>query len=395
MQPRRILPHVEEDLRKKMVFVAGPRQCGKTTLAREILGKQGGSYYNWDVDSHRSALRRGEIDEASRLWVFDELHKFKGWRNWLKGVFDLHREAHAILVMGSARLDIYSRGGDSLQGRYFFYRLHPFTFSEYLGLAPVEDLDSIPGLSRTTPPRASGALKDLLTLGGFPEPLFSGSARIASRWRLGYAARLVREEIRSLENLRDLDRVELLYERLPATVGSVLSINSLREDLQVAFETVRSWIRVFDRIYGTFRVPPFGFPRIKAVKKEQKLYLWDWPRVENVAARFENLIAFHLLRLVHWLEDVEGVKAELRFFRDTVGHEVDFVVLRNSKPWLAVEVKLDDRPLDPGLKYLLARVQIPYAFQVSLEGTRDWRPQDIGGARIRILPAARFLASLP
>lgn len=395
MKPRRIASPVEQDLKEKMVFITGPRQCGKTTLANHILSRWGGAYYNWDVDAQRKLLRRSELDESSRLWVLDEIHKFRGWRNWLKGLFDLHRAAHAILVTGSARLDIYSHGGDSLQGRYFLYRLHPFTLSEALGISPLESLDQLPSLPRAPRPGAASTLRDLMTLGGFPEPFFSGSTRRAARWRLGYGARLVREEIRSLENLRDLDRVELLYDRLPDTVGSVLSINSLREDLQVAFETVRSWIGIFERTYGTFRIPPLGAPRIKAVKKEQKLYLWDWPRVEAQGPRFENLVASHLLRLVHWLEDIEGEKAELRYFRNTLGREVDFVILRRSKPWMAVEVKTEEQQLDSSLRYLLERVKIPFAFQLSHHGTKDWRPPDINGCRLRICPATRFLANLP
>lgn len=187
----------------------------------------------------------------------------------------------------------------------------------------------------------------------------------------------------------------MVFVASPAIVGSVLSINNLREDLQVAFETARSWLGVFERVYGVFRVPPFGAPRVKAVKKEQKLDLWDWPRVEPEGPRFENLLAFHLLRLTHWLEDVEGEKVELRYFRDTQGREVDFILVRKGKPWMAIEAKLDDRPLAPSLKYLLERVKVPHAFQVSLNGKLDWRPPDINGCRIRILPATRFLASLP
>ena len=395
MRERRIRPHIEEDLRQKMVFVSGPRQCGKSTLARQILASSGGAYYNWDIEGHRRLLRNNQPDESSNLWVLDKIHKFGKWRNWLKGLYDLHGTAHPILVTGSARLDVYGRGGDSLQGRYFPYRLHPFTLSEILGLRAPATLDAIPSLDQDGGSHAVETLKDMMELGGFPEPLLSGSQRKAARWRLGYGARLVREEIRDLENLRDLDKVELLYDRLSATVGSVLSINSLREDLEVAFETVRNWIRIFDRLYGTFRLPPVGAPRVKAVKKEQKLYFWDWPHVEAPGPRFENLVAFHLLRLVHWLEDIEGEKAELRYFRDHAGHEVDFVVLRRHKPWMAVEVKLDDRPVDPNLKYLLERVRIPFAFQISLHGVRDWRPPDVNGCKVRVLPAPQFLANLP
>jgi len=401
MLERQITPFVEADLREKMVFIAGPRQCGKTTLARDLLARRAGAYYNQDVGAHRQQIRDSQIDESADLWVFDELHKFRRWRNWLKGLFDLHdvrirsRAAHPILVTGSARLDVYSHGGDSLEGRYHAYRLHPLTLAEVLGIAPAELLDEVPQLARRKRQGAREARESLLELGGFPEPFLSSSARAAARWRLGYGARLVREEIRSLQALRDLDRLELLYDRLAGTIGSVLSINSLREDLEVAFETARSWIAVFERMYAVLRIAPFGPPRIKAVRKEQKLYLWDWARVESRAARFENLVAIHLLRLVHWYEDVAGERLELRYFRTTAGHEVDFVVLRRGKPWIAVELKLAERPLDANLKYLLERVEIPFAFQVSLDGERDWRPPDINGAKVRVLPAERFLVQLP
>ncbi|HLG19876.1 MAG TPA: AAA family ATPase [Bdellovibrionota bacterium] len=395
MEPRRITSLVEGDLKKKMVLVAGPRQCGKTTMAESILKNWSGAYYTWDLDAHRKILRHSQMDAASKLWVFDELHKFRNWRNWLKGQFDVHRSKHAFLVTGSARLDVYSRGGDSLQGRYFFYRLHPFTLSELLKTKLPKTLEDMVQMSTDPGGRGQKTLADLLALGGFPEPFFSGSEETAARWRLGHGTRLIREEIRDLENLRDLDRLELLYDRLPAVVGSVLSINSLKEDLEVAFETARHWLEIFDRLYASFRLPPLGAPRIKAVKKERKLYLWDWPRVESEGARFENLVAFHLLRLVHWCEDVRGEKMELRYFRDTLGREVDFVLVRKGKPWMAVEVKHREQSLDPNLKYLLERVAIPYAFQISLHGSNDWRPADICGCQIRILPAARFLANLP
>jgi predicted AAA+ superfamily ATPase len=397
--PRHLRRFVANDLaEKKMVFVAGPRQCGKTTLARQLLAERGGAYFSHDVDAHRRALRAGALPETAPLWVFDELHKMRTWRRWLKGIFDLHGDEHEILVTGSGRLDWYGRGGESLQGRYFLHRLHPFTLRELVGRArgdPARVVRDIEAMDGPTPSGAAAQLAALDRLGGFPEPLLSGSATRAARWRLGYGSRLVRQEVRDLESIRDLDKVELLFDRLPATVGSVLSINALREDLEVAFETARSWLAVLERLYGVYRVPPFGAPRIKAVKKEQKLYFWDWGRVESDGARFENLVLSHLLRLVHQLEDEAGERAELRYFRDAVGHEVDAIVLRRGKPWLAVEAKLDDRPLDPNLRYLLERVSIPFAFQVSLRGRTDTRLPDVGGARIRLLPAARFLAHLP
>jgi predicted AAA+ superfamily ATPase len=148
-------------------------------------------------------------------------------------------------------------------------------------------------------------------------------------------------------------------------------------------------------VYAIFRLAPFGPPKIRAVKKEQKLYFWDWTRPENPAAQMENVVAVHLLRLVHWLEDTQGVDAELRYFRTPMGHEVDFVVLKDQKPWLAVEVKADDRPLDSNLKYLLERVSIPFAFQVAFSGDKDVFLPNVGSHGVRMVPARRFLANLP
>jgi len=392
---RRLEPLILQDLEEKMVFVAGPRQCGKTTLSKHILEVKSGAYYNWDNDSDRKKILNSQLNESAKLWVFDELHKYRRWRNWLKGIFDVHRDEHAILVTGSAKLDVYRRGGDSLQGRYYFYRLHPFTLAEYLMLPIRDPYTDVPSLPQAVPEQAQDALERFFIRGNFPEPLFALSERKAARWRLTYSSRLVREDIQSVEGINDLDKLELLFERLPACVGSVLSINSLREDLEVSFITVKKWIQVLEKFYGCFRVPPYGNARIKAVKKEQKLYMWDYGYVENESARFENLIAVHLLRLVHWLEDVEGEKAELRYFRSVRGHEVDFVLLRKGKPWMAIEVKLDDRPLDPNLRYFLERESIPYAFQISLKGKLDYRVPDINGAKIRIMPAALFLVNLP
>ncbi len=300
-----------------------------------------------------------------------------------------------MLVTGSARLAAYGRGGDSLQGRYFMHRLHPFTLSEFQGIELAGVPDAIPALPVEAPTGAAAALAALDRFGGFPEPLLPGSERTAARWRLGYGERLVREEIRDLEDFRDLDRIEALYDALPSTVGSLLSINSLREDLEVAFRTAASWLAALERLYAVFRVAPFGARRLRALRKSQKLYFWDWARVEDEGARAENLVVLHLLRLVHWLADMHGEKAELRFFRDAAGHEVDAIILRRGKPWMAVEVKLSDGPLDRGIRYLVERVPIPWAFQVALRGTVVRRVPVAKGTGVRLVPASRFLANLP
>ncbi len=400
MKFRRISSAIEDDLCQKMVFVAGPRQCGKTTIAKNLLKNYSGRYYNWDLTDDRKLIMHSQLERDKELWIFDELHKFRTWRNWLKGQYDVFGEQHKILVTGSAKLDFYNRGGDSLQGRYFLHRLHPLTYSEILGLDFQDDnIDSIFSCFSPQVSDSDSTLLDLMQLGGFPEPFFSGSAKQAARWRKSYGPRLIREDIRDLENINLLDKMELLYYQLPNTVGSKLSINSLREDLELSFETVRDWIKIFERNYACFRLAPLSgtkvLKKIKAVKKEQKLYFWDWAVVEDEAARFENLIALHLLRFSHWLEDYHGLRTELRYFRDLKGHEVDFILLKNDQPWIAIEVKLSAQSLDPNLKYFLERVPCKYAFQLHLHGKDDYSLADINGAKIFSMPAAKFLSVLP
>lgn len=403
MFTRSLTPEIKRDLKKKMVFLAGPRQSGKTTLAKSLLKEISGTYYNYDLDADRMKILKTQLDPSSKLWVFDELHKYIRWRNWIKGVFDTHSDQHRILVTGSARLDVYSRGGDSLQGRYYFYRFHPLTLGElvnrsldFSGKTPESMIAAFFESSSPIPRKGfQETLKSLLQLGPFPEPYFSGSDREAQRWRMTYSARVIREEIRDLEHVQDLGLLELLYHRLPDCVSSPLSLNSLREDLEVSFSSVKSWLEIFDRMYLSHRISPFGPAKIKAVKKEQKLYLWDWGAVRDPGARLENLVANHLLRFAHACEDSFGLDVSLRFFRNVNGNEVDFVVLKQNLPWFCVEVKHSAKEVDPNLKYFLERVNVPYAFQIHLEGDQDYLSKNLGRSKVRVLPASTFLASLP
>ena len=367
--PRYLAAQVERDLSRKMVFVAGPRQVGKTTLARMLLGSPQG-YLNWDVADDRESILRRELPPGELL-VLDEIHKYRGWRNYLKGLYDGRRRATRILVTGSARLEAYRFGGDSLQGRYHLLRLHPLS---------VAELDI----------RTPGELGDLLVLGGFPEPWFGASRVEARRWARDYRTLLIREEVAGLERVQDLGSLELLMLRLPDLVGSPLSVNALREDLQVSHKSVSAWLRVFERLYAIFRLPPFGAPRIRAVKKEQKHYHLDWSLVPDESARFENLVACHLLKWVHFRQDALGLDVELRYFRDTDGREVDFLVVDRDRPILCVECKWNDAPLDRSLRYFKARFPDCDAWQISAVGTKDY----LGAGGIRAAPALTLLRTL-
>lgn len=366
---RYLTPQIRRDLRKKMVFVGGARQVGKTTLAQSLLSSDRG-YLNWDVPEHRERILRGEFP-TTKMWVFDEIHKYRRWRSLLKGVYDRPGQAKQILVTGSARLDLYRHGGDSLQGRYHYLRLHPFTMAE-LGL------------------NTRAGLKKLLTFGGFPEPYLQGSAAEAKRWTREYRTRLIREDVASLERVQDLGRLELLMLRLPDLVGSPLSINSLREDLDVSHKTMSKWLDIYERLYAIFRLRPFGAPKLRAVKKEQKHYHADWTVVPEESLRFENLVAAHLLKWVHWQQDTEGRDMELQYFRDVDGREVDFVVIENRKPILFLECKWKDADVAKGLNYLKKRYPDCDAVQIHAAGKKDYETS-LG---VRVRPAVEYLPSL-
>ena len=373
MLPRYLSGPIEDDLESKMVFLGGPRQVGKTTLALALLqadGPRHPGYLSWDDPHVRPDLLRGALPGGEKLVVLDEIHKFPRWRNLVKGFYDTQGDRVSLLVTGSARLDHYRKGGDSLQGRYHHYRLHPLSLGE-LGADP-----------------SPGDLDALLRFGGFPEPLLASDVRTWRRWQRERLSRVVHEDLRDLENVRQVALVELLAEALPNRVGSPLSVRSLSEDLQVAHATVERWLKILENLYVCFRIPPFGAHRIRAVKKEKKLYLWDWSQVPVGGARFENLVACQLLKYCHHQEDTQGHRMELRFMRDTDRREVDFVVTRDNEPLFAVECKSGEKSPSPAIAYFRDRTPIADFYQVHL-GERD---RLSGG--IRMMPFRTFCREL-
>jgi predicted AAA+ superfamily ATPase len=366
---RYLISQVKNDLARKMVFVAGPRQVGKTTLGLSLPGAKDG-YLNWDIAEHRERILRRELP-ATPFWFFDEIHKYHSWRNYLKGLYDGRTSSRQILVTGSARLDLYRYSGDSLQGRYHLLRLHPLSVAE-LGVNTLDDF------------------QQLMVLGGFPEPFFGGSELEARRWSREYRNLLITEEITSLENVQDLGNLELLMLRLPELVGSLLSINALREDLQVSHKAVSNWIAILERLYSVFRLAPIGSPKIRGVKKAQKHYHMDWTLVPDRGPRFENLVACHLLKWVHMQQDTLGRDVSLHYFRDTDGREVDFILAENRRPFMAVECKWSPSSVDRNLRYWKARFPQCDSWQISATGNKDFVTPD----GIRVCHALELLGDL-
>ena len=370
---RYIKKPVISDLRSKMVFIGGPRQVGKTTLALSFLPEpntKSPGYFSWDDVSDRSKLLRGELPPNEQIIILDEIHKFTRWRNLVKGFFDKKKEEMAFLITGSARLDYYSKGGDSLQGRYHYYRLHPFSLRELSAVPKKNDLDL------------------LLKFGGFPKPLFKLEEKFWRRWQRERLQRVIYDDIRDLETVKEISLLELLASELPQRVGSPLSVKNLKELLQVAHETIERWLKIFERMYYCFRIPPFGPPKVRAVKKEQKLYLWDWSLIEEAGPRFENFIASQLLKYCQFIEDTEGYRMELRFLRDTDKREIDFVVIKDGIPEFAVECKTGEKDIGASIHYFKERVQIPKFYQVH-QGQKDYEKNGV-----RVLPVLTLCREL-
>lgn len=369
---RYLKPVIADFLKKKMVFLGGPRQVGKTTLCLQFLSPpevKNPAYLNWDDIHSRRLIKNAELP-ARPLIVLDEVHKYKNWRNLVKGLYDKNKGEQNYLVTGSARLDHYRHGGDSLLGRYRYVRLHPLSAPE-LQISSPKDLQA------------------LLHFGGFPDPFFSQSEKERKLWARERLYRIVNDDIADLERLREFSTIETLAENLPDRVGSPLSLQSLAEDLQVSQKTVAHWVEILEKVYYCYRIAPFGAPKIRAVKKEKKLYLWDWSVIEDDGIRFENLVASHLLKYCHFIEDSEGDTMELRFIRDHERREVDFVVLKNKKPLFAVECKTGDRQLSSAIKYFKERTNIPFFYQVHL-GHKDY----LAEAGVRVLPFLKFCEEL-
>lgn len=366
-----ILDHVK----RKIVFVGGPLQSGKTTLAKSLCRQRGydveSSYLSWDSAEDREKVITERFPAGSSILILDEIHKYSGWSQVLKGLQQKRGDELHILVTGSARLDHYLHDGDALQGMYYFHRLMPFTWAE-LGAPSIS------------------TVKDLLIYGGFPEQFLSQSEKQTKRLSSEYRLRVIEEDLSKLENVNDLGIIEKMVIRLPDLVGAPLSLNGLREDLQVSHQSVSRWLTMLENLYLIFRIYPFGAPKLRSVKKEAKHYHLDWTIVPEEGYRFENLIACHLLKWCFFLQDTEGRNIELRYFRDVDKREVDFVITEDDRPVHFIESTLSGKDCSISLRYLKKHFPLIPATQIILEQDVDVVTKE----GIRICSAHLFLKDL-
>jgi len=385
----------------KMLLLPGPRQVGKTTLSQMALEAwpDNGLYLNWDIANHRRQILSGEdlLADWRRpgrrpMIVFDELHKMHRFKSWLKGFYDEFKDESAVWVTGSGRLDLYQKGGDSLLGRYFLYRMHPFSLGE---LHPVTNEDVLTDPEEGWNIFISGDLEHadiepLLKFGGFPEPFLKQNKSFHTRWIRSRRELITHEDVRDLTRIEDVDRLEHLVILLNPRIGSPLSINSLRGDLGVAFETVRGWIHTLERLYYIYGVPPYSQRLQRAIKREHKFYYWDWSEVRDEPARFENFIMSHLLKTCHVWSDFGLGEFKLWYLRDREKREVDALITRNNEPMLMVEVKLNDMNISKSLLRFAERLNCKKIVQV-VNADNVYKQVKIGRQICHLVSAGIFL----
>jgi len=382
---------------RQMAFVSGPRQVGKTTTCQ----LHADSYANWDNFDDREQILAGpaklverltlnRLSETTPVALFDELHKHPRWKQFLKGFFDTYADQIRIIVTGSSRLDTYRRVGDSLMGRYFLYRMHPFSVAETLH----QDLPDLKRIVRTPRKPKEVEFKALWDHGGYPEPFLKRDARFSRRWQALRMQQLLREDVRDLTQIQQLDQLAILVKLLSVRSAHQIVYSNLARDIQTSIDTVRRWIETLSSLHHGFLIKPWFKNVSRSLRKEPKWFLRDWAGIESDGDKAETFVGCHLLKAVEGWNDMGLGKFQLAYLRDKGKREVDFVVIRDGKPWFLVEVKYREESIGGGLKHYQDQINAPFAFQVVVDS--DYVDADCF-ARPRgpiVVPAKTFLSQL-
>ena len=324
--------YILKDLKKKIVLLTGPRQTGKTTLSKMLISDY--DYFNYDSSEDRLSLLEKSWDRSKNLVIFDELHKLKNWKSWLKGIYDTEGVPPAIIVTGSAKLDSYRKVGDSLAGRFFQFRLHPLDLKEIKNTINPENLDA--------------ELDKLLDIGGFPEPFLDGDLLFYNRWKRSHLDIIIKQDLIDLESVQQITSIETLIQLLRKRVGSPVSYSSLARDLQCSDKTIKRWLIILENMYVIFRVSPFHKNITRSILKTPKFYFYDTGQVVgDSGAKLENLVACALLKEIHYLADCYGKEKSLYYLKNKDGKEIDFCITDNQNPGLLIEVKWRDEKISP------------------------------------------------
>ncbi len=386
---------------QQMAIVSGPRQVGKTTLAQTLAGDDESRYLNWDDATDRQLILGDSATLATQLGldrahdalpvvIFDEIHKYARWKQFLKGFYDHNKKRCRVIVTGSARMTVFKKGGDSLMGRYFEYRLHPLSVSEICRKGVPRESEI------AAQPQAIGDddYQALVQFGGYPEPWLKRDKRFFTRWAALREQQLLREDIRDLTQVQVLGQMETLAQLLRAQAGGQTSYSNLANKVRVSVDTVQRWLGILESLYYCYAIRPWSKNVTRSLLKEPRYYLWDWTQCQDEGARSENFIASHLLKAVQFWTDTGLGKYDLHYLRDKEKREVDFLVSRNNKPWFLVEAKhSENEGLSPQLAYFQQQVKAAHAFQVAVDG-KAVKKNLFEYTEPVIVPARSFLSQL-
>ena len=388
---------------KNMVLLSGPRQSGKTTFSKIIARDYPNqAYFNWDdIPSKRELIQDpyffekiDRMDETIPLVIFDEIHKYSNWKNYLKGVYDKFADEYQFLVTGSGRLDLYQKGGDSLAGRYMKFHLLPFTYSELINKQnSLTDFMNDPFHFQEDNQTDYSLWIDLFELSGFPEPFLKGEKSFYRLWSNHYQHQLIREDIRDLTQIKKYDSLEILYSLLPLKVGNPLSFSSLNRDVQVTVDSIKTWLEVFETHYLIFRISPWTYKISRAIKKDKKVYLFDYAQISNESTRFENMIGLELYRAILNWNDLGLGDFSMHYIRNKEKEEIDFLICKNHQPAILIECKLSDENVSSSLIKFQNKLNVPAVQLVN--------KQHVGRIitnqknKVLIISAPRWLPFLP
>ncbi len=378
---------------RQMIFISGPRQVGKTTVSKSI--KKSAHYFDWDDKDDRINIIRGqkyvarEIGEkANQTIIFDELHKYDDWKNFIKGFFDKYTDlGWKIIVTGSSKLDTYRKGGDSLAGRYFHYQMHPLSIAElvYTGYSNT--------IIKKPEKISDSAWEALIEFGGFPEPFLKGTKKFHRQWIRTRQNQLFQEEIRSLGGAYDVAKVEVLAELINFNAANSLNYTSYANSVRASVESIQRWIILLEQLSYCFRLRPWTKNISRSIKKEPKIFLIDWSQIDDIGKRNENFIASSLLKAIQGWNDLGLGEFTLNFIRTKEKREVDFVISKDKKPWILVEAKTSETGINNNLEYFQNMLGAEHAFQV----TMNLPFEDFDCFKIKrpvIVPARTFLSQL-
>jgi predicted AAA+ superfamily ATPase len=386
---------------RQMRFITGPRQCGKTTMAKEKLKNESSTdlYFDWESKKTREKYRN-EVNflpsnqNKKKKWVcFDEIHKMPKWKNILKGIFDTYEYNYNFMITGSARLDVLRRSGDSLTGRYFTFKLSPFILYETLQNYKSDFLPEEKSLNYVLK-NVEGKkfeqekMQNLIEFSGFPDPYINCNKVFLKKWNGEYFETIIRTDMRDLSNIQYLEKAMDLIYLLPNKIGSPVSIDSLVQDVELNHRTVGRYLNHLALNYLIFFIPPYTGNIKRLNKKAKKAYFYNYSIIEDDGLKFENFVAFELKARIDLWNDKTPDKFDIFYVKTRDGRETDFLITRNSKPYFLCEAKLSEMKIDSHHKYFSERLgQIPFIQVVQKKDVTKWEDK-----RFFVVSASRFFS---